>query len=75
MRSEMYISKGKRRIAEVVYRRARFRFPVGIDFSLLHRVQTTSGAHPASYPTVTGDSASEGKAAGAWHRPLTSIYC
>jgi hypothetical protein len=25
------------------------------DFSLLHRIQTGSGAHPASYPVGTGD--------------------
>jgi hypothetical protein len=34
---------------------ARVRFPAGaIDFSLLHVVQTGSGADPASYPMGTG---------------------
>jgi hypothetical protein len=31
------------------------------DFSLLHSVQTGSGAHPASYPRGTGDSFLRGK--------------
>jgi len=38
-----------------------------------HRVQTGSGAHPASYPMGTGGSFSEGKAAGTWSWPLTFI--
>jgi hypothetical protein len=29
-------------------------FPTGRDFSLLHNVQTGSGAYPASYPVGTG---------------------
>jgi hypothetical protein len=29
--------------------------PESEDFSLLHIVQTGSGAHPASYPMVTGE--------------------
>jgi len=33
--------------------------------SLQHRVQTGSGAHPPSYPMVTGGSYTAGKAAGA----------
>jgi hypothetical protein len=37
----------------------------GGNFSLRHRVQTGSGAHPASYPTGTGSSFPAGKAAGA----------
>jgi hypothetical protein len=37
----------------------------GQTFSLLHIVQTGSGAHPASYPMGTGDSFLAGKAAGA----------
>jgi len=37
----------------------------GTDFSLRHRVQTSSGDHRASYPM--------GKAAEAWSWPLTSI--
>jgi hypothetical protein len=33
------------------------RFPAGVrDFSLLHSVQTGSGAHPASHPVGTGGS-------------------
>jgi hypothetical protein len=35
------------------------------DFFLRHRVQTGSGAHPASYPVGTGGSFLEGKAVGA----------
>jgi hypothetical protein len=43
------------------------RFPAGArDFSLLHRVQTGSGAHPASYTIGTGGSFPGDKAAGAW---------
>jgi hypothetical protein len=35
------------------------------NFSLHHRVQNGSGAHPASYPMGTRGSFSGGKAAGA----------
>jgi hypothetical protein len=35
------------------------------NFSLHHRVQNGSGAHPASYLMVTRGSFPEGKAAGA----------
>jgi hypothetical protein len=36
------------------YRGSRFRFPAGAgNFSLHHRVQNGSGAHPASYPMGT----------------------
>jgi hypothetical protein len=45
------------------------------NFSLRHRVQTGSGAHPASYPMGTGGSFHGGIAAGAWSWPLTSIKC
>jgi hypothetical protein len=42
------------------------RFPVGAgNFLLLHRVQTGSGAHRASYPMGTGGYFPGGKAAGA----------
>jgi hypothetical protein len=35
---------------------SRVRFPAGAaNFSLHHRVQNGSGAHPASYPMGTGD--------------------
>jgi hypothetical protein len=55
-------------------RGSRFRFPVGAgNFSLHHRVQTGSGAHPASNPMGTGGSFPGGKAAGVWSWPLTSI--
>jgi len=39
---------------------------MGIDriSSLRHRVQTGSGAHPASYSTGTGDSLTGNKATG-----------
>jgi hypothetical protein len=40
-------------------------FPaVGGNFSLSHRVQNGSGAHPASYPMGTRGSLPGGKAAG-----------
>jgi hypothetical protein len=42
----------------------------GWGFSLIHSVQTGSGAHPAAYAMGTG-----GKAAKAWSWPLTSLYC
>jgi hypothetical protein len=45
------------------------------NFSLHHRVQNGSGAHPASYPVDTRGSFSGDKAAGAWSWPLTSICC
>jgi hypothetical protein len=42
------------------------RIPAGAgNFSLRHRVQTGSGAHPASYPMGTRGSFPGGKAAGA----------
>jgi hypothetical protein len=42
------------------------RFPAGAgNFSLHHRVQNGSGAHPASYPVGTRCSFAGGKAAGA----------
>jgi hypothetical protein len=41
------------------------RFPAGvIDFSLIHIVQTGSGAHPPSYPVGTKGPSLYGKAAG-----------
>jgi hypothetical protein len=50
------------------------RFPVEPEkFSLLHRVQTGSGAHLPSYPMVTGGYFPGNKAAGAWSWPLTSL--
>jgi len=50
------------------------RFPAGAGiFSFLHRVQSGSGAHPASYSMCTRGSFTGGKAAGAWSWPLTSI--
>jgi hypothetical protein len=43
----------------------RVRLPAGAgNFSLHHRVQNGSGAHPASYPMGTRDSFPAGKAAG-----------
>jgi hypothetical protein len=41
------------------------------NFSLHHRVQTGSEAHPACYPMGTRGSFPGGKAAGAWSWPLT----
>jgi hypothetical protein len=47
-------------------RGSRVRFPAGArNFSLRHRVQNGSGAHPASYPMGTRGSSLGGKAAGA----------
>jgi hypothetical protein len=46
-------------------RGSRVRFPSGAgNFSLHHRVQNGSGAHPASYPMGTRGSFTGGKAAG-----------
>jgi hypothetical protein len=45
------------------------------NFPVHHRVQTGSGAHPASYLVGTRGSFPGDKAAGAWSWPLTSIYC
>jgi hypothetical protein len=45
---------------------SRFRFPAGAgNFSLHHRFQNGSGAHPASYPMGTRGSFPGGEAAGA----------
>jgi hypothetical protein len=47
-------------------RGSRVRFPTGVgNFSLHHRVQNGSGAHPASYPMGARGSFLGGKAAGA----------
>jgi hypothetical protein len=47
-------------------RGSRVRFPAGAgNFSLNHRIQNVSGAHPASYPMGTRGSFPGGKAAGA----------
>jgi hypothetical protein len=47
-------------------RGSRVRFPAGAgNFSLHHRVQNGSGAHPDSYPMGTRGSFPGGKAAGA----------
>jgi hypothetical protein len=56
-------------------RGSRVRFPAGAwDFSLHHRIQNGSGAHPPSYPLGTSDSFPGGKAAGreADHSPPSS---
>jgi len=50
------------------------RYPVGtVIFSLLHRVQIVSGAHPGSYLMGTGASSLGCKVTEAWSWPLTSI--
>jgi hypothetical protein len=55
-------------------RGSRVRFPAGAgNFSLHHRVQNDSGAHPASYPMDNRGSFPGGKAAEAWNWPLTSM--
>jgi hypothetical protein len=41
--------------------------------SFRHRIQTDSGAQPASYPVDTGCSFIGGKATAAWSRQPTSI--
>jgi hypothetical protein len=47
-------------------RGSRIRLPAGAgNFSLHHRIQNGSGAHPASYPMGTRGSFPEVKAAGA----------
>jgi hypothetical protein len=49
------------------------RVPAGVEnFSLHHRVQTGSGAHPASYPMAIRGSFPEGKATGPWNWPFPS---
>jgi hypothetical protein len=55
-------------------RGSRVRFPAGAgNFSLHHRVQNGSGAHPASYPMSTRGSFPGGKVAEAWRWPRISI--
>jgi hypothetical protein len=55
-------------------RGSRVRLPAEAgNFSLHHRVQASSGAHPTSYPMGTRVSFPGGKATGAWSLPLTSI--
>jgi hypothetical protein len=52
------------------------RLPAGAgNYPLHHRIQTGSGAHPASFPIGSGSSFPGGKTAGAWSSPLTSTYC
>jgi hypothetical protein len=47
-------------------RGSRVRFPAGAgNFSLHHRVQNSSGAHPASHPMSTRDSFPDSKSAGS----------
>jgi len=43
------------------------------NFSLYHRVQNGSVAHPPTYSVVTRGSFPGGKAVGPWRWPLTSI--
>jgi hypothetical protein len=60
------------RMAQSVWRRvtgwnARIRFPAGIkDLSLLHCVQTGSGARPAFYPTGSRGPFPRSNTAGVW---------
>jgi aryl-phospho-beta-D-glucosidase BglC (GH1 family) len=50
------------------------RFPAGDrNFSLRHRIQIDSGAHPVSYPMGTGGTFPLDKAAGPWSWLITSI--
>jgi hypothetical protein len=56
-------------------RGSRVRFAAGDgNFSLHHRVQNGSGAHPAFYPMGTRGSFPGGKAAGAWSYTSTPQY-
>jgi hypothetical protein len=45
-------------------RRVEFESQQGQEFSLLHVIQTSSEAHPVSFPTGTGDSFPGSKVAG-----------
>jgi hypothetical protein len=61
---------------------ARVRFPAVQDLSLLHSVQTESGANPASYPVGSGGSFPGGKTVGGVKLttyiplvPRTTIFC
>jgi len=45
----------------------------GWEFFLCHRVQTSSGAHSASYPVGNGCPFPGGKATGTWSWPFISI--
>jgi hypothetical protein len=55
-------------------RGSRVRFPAGAgNFSLHHRIQNGSGAHPTYCPMGTRGSFPGGKAVGVWSWPLTSI--
>jgi hypothetical protein len=45
------------------------------NFSLDHRVQACSGAHPAFESNGYRGLSPRGKAVGVWCLPLTSIYC
>jgi hypothetical protein len=57
-------------------RGSRVRFLAGAgNFSLHHRLQNGSEAHPASYLLGTRGSFPGGKAAGAWNWALTSNWC
>jgi len=42
---------------------------------VFQNVQTSPRVYPAFYSMDTGGSFPDGKAAGAWSRPLTSMYC
>lgn len=56
-----------------VVRAVMFGFCVGAgDFSLLERLQITSGALPASNSLSIADTVSVGKASGVWISPLTA---
>jgi hypothetical protein len=51
------------------------RSPAGVrDFSLLHRVQTSSGTHPDFYPMGTDSYLSRDKAAVTWSSPPSSMF-
>jgi len=47
----------------------------GDFFSFRHRVQTGSGAHPATCSARTGGCFLGGKVAGSWRYLLTSSLC
>jgi len=43
------------------------------NYFLRHSIQTSSGAHPDSYPMVIGGLFDRGEVTGTWSWPITSI--
>jgi len=57
----------------IYYEGLKFSAGTMMDFFLRQRIQTGSGAHPASYSMGTGGSYPWGKTAGERYWPLTFI--